>query len=108
MAYSTKIPSLKVKASIDSFNKLLEVLTIQSENKDENISKKANKLKEKLLKFSIPREENEETFVDIRFYQNEVMDMFHILFDVIKEEAGYETDYYKILLENRNQFKENE
>ena len=41
MAYSTKIPSLKVKTSIDSFNKLLEILNIQIDNSDENISKKS-------------------------------------------------------------------
>lgn len=109
MAYQTKIPSLKVKTSIDSFNKLVEILTIQSESTDENISKKSIKLKNKLLKHSVPKEQEGEKFVDIRFYQNEVMDMFHILFDGIKDEVSYETDYYQILLEARSQFnKSNE
>lgn len=109
MAYQTKIPSLKVKTSIDSFNKLVEILTIQSENTDENISKKSIKLKNKLLKYSVPKEQEGEKFVDIRFYQNEVMDMFHILFDGIKDEVSYETDYYQILLEARSQLnKSNE
>ncbi len=107
MAYSTKIPSLKVKTSIDSFNKLLEILNIQIDNSDENISKKSAKLKTKLLKYSVPKEENGETFVDIRFYQNEVLDMFHILFDGIKDEVSYETDYYKILLEARSKLNQN-
>ena len=31
--------------------------------------------------------------------------MFKILFDGIKDEVGYETDYYQILLEARSQFK---
>ena len=105
MAYSTKVPSLKVKTSIDSFNKLVEILNIQAENSDENISKKSIKLKEKLLKYSVP----EENFIDIRFYQNEVLDLFHILFDKVKDTISYETNYYEILLEARSQLnKSNE
>ena len=48
MAYSTKVPSLKVKTSIDSFNKLVEILNIQAENSDENISK-VYKIKRKII-----------------------------------------------------------
>ena len=66
-------------------------------------------IKDKLLKYSVPKEDDEGKFVDIRFYQNEVLDMFKILFDGIKDEVGYETDYYQILLEARNQLnKSNE
>ena len=107
MAYSTKIPSIKVKTSIEKFNKLVEVLSIQSGNTDDYISKKSTKLKEKLLKYSVPKEDDEGEFVDIRFYQNEVLDMFKILFDGIKDEVGYETDYYQILLEARSQLNKN-
>lgn len=107
MAYSSKIPSLKVKTSIDSFNKLVEVLSVQSNCIDENIVKKSIKLKNKLLKYSIPKNENEEVFVDIRFYQNEVLDLFHILFDAIKDDIKYETNYYNLLLESRDKFKNN-
>lgn len=107
MAYSSKIPSLKVKTSIDSFNKLVEVLSIQSNCIDENIVKKSMKLKDKLLKYSIPKNENEEEFVDIRFYQNELLDLFHILFDSMKDDIEYETNYYNLLLESRDKFKNN-
>ena len=108
MAYSTKIPSIKVKTSIDSFNKLVEILKIQSENSDEYISKKAAKLKDKLLKYSVPKEDDEGEFVDIRFYQNEILDMFKIVFDVIKDEIDPEEDYYQILLEARSKFTKND
>ena len=59
MAYSTKIPSIKVKASIDKFNRLVEILNIQSVNSDDYISNKSTKLKNKLLKFSVPKEDDE-------------------------------------------------
>ncbi len=108
MAYSTKIPSIKVKISIEKFNKLVEVLSIQSGNTDDYISKKSTKLKEKLLKYSVPKEDGEEKFVDIRFYQNEVLDMFKILFDGVKDEIDPEEDYYQILLESRNKFNKND
>lgn len=107
MAYSSKIPSLKVKTSIDSFNKLVEVLSVQSNGIDEDIVKKSIKLKNKLLKYSIPKNEKEEEFVDIRFYQNEVLDLFHILFDAMKDDIEYETNYYNLLLESRDKFKNN-
>ena len=108
MAYSTKIPSIKVKASIDKFNRLVEILNIQSVNNDEYISKKSTKLKNKLLKFSVPKEDGNEKFVDIRFYQNEILDMFKIVFDGIKDEIDPEEDYYQILLEARSQFTKND
>ena len=104
MAYSSKIPSIKVKTSIDKFNKLVEILNIQSGSSDEYISKKSDKLKNKLLKYSVPKEDGEEKFVDIRFYQNEVLDMLKILFDGVKDEVEPETDYYQILLETKQQF----
>ena len=108
MAYSTKIPSIKVKTSIEKFNKLVEVLSIQSGNTDDYISKKSTKLKNKLLKFSVPKEDDEGKFVDIRFYQNEILDMFKIVFDVIKDEIDPEEDYYQILLEARSKFTKND
>ena len=104
MAYSSKIPSIKVKTSIDKFNKLVEILNIQSGSSDEYISKKSDKLKNKLLKYSVPKEDGEEKFVDIRFYQNEILDMFKIVFDGVKDEVEPETDYYQILLETKQQF----
>lgn len=104
MAYSSKIPSIKVKTSIDKFNKLVEILNIQSGSSDEYISKKSDKLKNKLLKYSVPKEDGEEKFVDIRFYQNEILDMFKIVFDGVKDEVEPETDYYQILLEAKQQF----
>ena len=108
MAYSTKIPSIKVKASIDKFNRLVEILNIQSVNNDEYISNKSTKLKNKLLKFSVPKEDDEGKFVDIRFYQNEILDIFKIVFDVIKDEIDPEEDYYQILLEARSKFTKND
>ena len=108
MAYSTKIPSIKVKASVDKFNRLVEILNIQSVNSDDYISNKSTKLKNKLLKFSVPKEDDEGKFVDIRFYQNEILDMFKIVFDVIKDEIDPEEDYYQILLEARSKFTKND
>ena len=108
MAYSTKIPSIKVKASIDKFNRLVEILNIQSVNSDDYISNKSTKYKNKLLKFSVPKEDDEGKFVDIRFYQNEILDMFKIVFDVIKDEIDPEEDYYQTLLEARNKFIKND
>ena len=107
MAYSKRIPPIKIKLSIDEFNKVVEVLNIQSENKDENLANKSSKLKDKMLRYSVPiTNENEDTVVDIRFYQNEILDIFYIIFDGIKEDISVETDYFNVLIKVREKIKQ--
>ena len=108
MAYSTKIPSIKVKTSIDSFNKLVEILNIQSENSDERIAQKSSKMKDKLLRYSVPITEEDGTeMVDMRFYNNEITDLFYVLFYGIENMISIETNYYDVLVRVREKIKEN-
>ncbi len=107
MAYSKRIPPVKIKLSNIDFNKFIEILTIQAESEDENISKKSIKLKDKLLRYSVPiKTEEDEILVDIRCYQNEIVDMFYIIFDGLKEDVDYETDYFEVLLKVRESIKQ--
>lgn len=107
MAYSKRMPPNKILLSVEEFNKLIEALTNLSECDDENISKKSSKMKDKLLRFSVPiTNENEETNVDMRFYNNEIVDLFYILFYGISDIVSTETNYFDVLVKVREKIKE--
>ena len=54
MAYSKRIPPIKIKLNINEFNKLNEILENITNSDNEFYSKKSVKLKEKLLRYSVP------------------------------------------------------
>lgn len=106
MPYQKRIPPVKVELTIERFNYLIEILTRYSSDENERIKTLSTKLKEKLLRYSIPREtEEHETFIDIRFYPNEASDIIYMLI-VNAEEISVETNYYEMLLNTREAKKE--
>lgn len=107
MAYSKRIPPIKIKLNINEFNKLNEILENIINSDNELYSKKSSKLKEKLLRYSVPIiNENEEIKVDIRLYNNEIVDLFYILFYGIEDMISVETNYFDVLLQVREKIKE--
>ena len=107
MAYSKRIPPIKIKLNINEFNKFNEILENIINSDNELYSKKSAKLKEKLLRYSVPiKNENEETKVDIRLYNNEIVDLFYILFYGIEDMISVETNYFDVLLQVREKIKE--
>ncbi len=56
MAFQTKRPPIQMELSKNTFNKLVELLNYNALNNSQ-IGAEANTLKEKLLKYSIPKEE---------------------------------------------------
>lgn len=106
MAYSKRIPPIKVKLNVDDFNKLIETLENMIDCDNEYYSNKSSKIKDKLLRYSVPiNDENEETMVDIRFYNNEIVDLFYILFYGIKDIIPVRTNYFEVLLKVREKIK---
>ena len=80
MAHAKRIPPIKIKVDIRSYNFLVEILSIHAERNDERLSKKSGKLKDKLLRYAVPFEtEDKETLIDVRFYNNEAEDLIEIL-----------------------------
>ena len=107
MAYSKRIPPIKIKLNINEFNKLNEILENIINSDNELYSKKSSKLKEKLLRYSVPIiNENEEIKVDIRLYNNEIVDLFYILFYGIEDMISVETNYFNVLMQVREKIKE--
>lgn len=109
MAYSKRIPPIKIKLNVDEFNKLIEALTNIADCDNETISNKSTKMKDKLLRYSVPiTNENEETILDIRFYNNEMVDLFYVLFYGIQDIiSDVETNYFEVLVKVREKIKEN-
>ncbi len=108
MAYSKRIPPIKLKLNIEEFNKLVDMLNNMTEYKDESISTKSAKLKDKLLRYSVPLTTDDgKTIIDIRCYQNEIIDLFYILFYGIRDCITVETNYYEVLVKARENLKQN-
>ncbi len=107
MAYSKRIPPIKVKLNVEDFNKLIETLENMIDCDNEYYSNKSSKIKDKLLRYSVPiNDENEETKVDIRLYNNEIVDLFYILFYGIEDMISVETNYFDVLMQVREKIKE--
>lgn len=108
MAWQNRKPSIKVSLDKDLFNKLIGVLDLNIELNvdDEDFSLIANKLKDKLLTYSVPRVNDKgEEYVDIRFFPNEASDMIWQL--LIRNESLDDNtkDFYSILVSNREKRK---
>ena len=67
MAYQKRIPPIKIRLNTDDFNKLVEIVNIQTENENEIIKNNASRLKDKLLRYSIPFTNDDGVIVEIRF-----------------------------------------
>jgi len=107
MAFQKRIPPIKIKLNVDEFNKLIEILSNMTNEEDENISNKSSKLKDKLLRYTVPiTKDDGNTVLDIRFYNNEITDLFYILFYRIKDMISVETDYFDVLIKVREKIKE--
>ncbi len=107
MAYSKRIPPIKVKLNVNEFNKLVEILNNMIDFEDEKISQKSSKIKDKLLRYSVPiKEDDGIEMVDMRFYNNEITDLFYILFYGGEDIITIETNYYDVLIRVREKLKE--
>ena len=107
MPYSTRKPSVQLTIDTDFFNKLVSILNFNNATniEDENFSAVAEKLKNKLLRYSVPRVNDEgKEFVDVRFFPNEAGDMIWQLL-AWGNDINIEEDYFSILKQNREDKK---
>ena len=103
MAYQSRKPSSKLVLEKELFNQLISILdkNIKVNIEEENFSKIAERLKDKLLVYSVPRtNESGINFVDVRFFPNEASDMIWQLL-IQTEKSNEEEDYYSTLIKNR-------
>ena len=102
MAYTKRIPPIKLMLTIKEYNNLIEVLTQNINNeKDKTILELANLTKEKLLKYSVPRNNDDNNIeIDIRLYINEVVDIISQLLTYLSCRVK-DINYYDVLLKVR-------
>ena len=102
MPYQSRTPSIKVIIDNVLFNKLLGILdfNIGLNVEDENFSKVAQSLKDKLLTYSVPRdkEDDDTKYVEVRFFPNEAS---NIIWQLLIRASSYieEEDYYNLFIE---------
>lgn len=107
MSFQKRTPGIKLTLDKMLFNQLINALdfNIKVNVEDENLSLIANKLKEKLLKYSVPRISDDGVeLVDVRFFPNEAADMIWQL--LVLSDKNNEADYYSILLNKHLENKE--
>lgn len=107
MSYLTKKPPIRVVLEINAFNELNSILdNISAENN--SYSTNALKLSNKLLKYSVPiANDDGETTIDVRFFNNEARDIIVLLLNYAKNNLDIKKDFYNELLENRRELKSN-
>lgn len=107
MPYSTRKPSVQLTIDTDFFNKLVSILNFNNATNidDENFSAVAEKLKNKLLRYSVPRiNDDGKEFVDVRFFPNEAGDIIWQLL-AWGNDIEIQEDYFSILKQNREDRK---
>ncbi len=109
MAYVKRVPPIKLILTKNEYNTLIGVLTKNiDEDTNDNIKELATLTKEKLLKYSIPHEQEENlTEIDIRLYLNEAADIISQLLSNISKTLK-EVDYYQVLLKARENMETKE
>ncbi|MBE6153819.1 MAG: hypothetical protein E7166_06325 [Firmicutes bacterium] len=104
MAYQKRIPSIKLLVTKDEFNKLITIIDFINSSFDDYLEypNKTSALKDKLLNYSVPRfsgNDNQE-YVDVRFFPSEAGEIIRELIKVINVERINDT-YFDILSENK-------
>lgn len=104
MAYSKRVPQIKLVLNREEYNNLIEILTKNLEANDEDTKSIASMTKDKLLKYSLPREEDDKIEIDIRLYINETVDIIAQLLSYVNGKVN-KIDYYQVLLKVRENFE---
>lgn len=107
MAYSKRIPPIKLMLNKKEYNNLIGVLTKNIEKQiDENERDLAKLTKEKLLRYSVPRNINNDIEIDVRLYINEAIDIIS-QFLLYTSNTIEEIDYYQVLEKVRENIEKN-
>ena len=99
MSFETRSPSVKLTVEKEAFNKLITILDYNFNLGIDfaNFSSIANKLKEKILTYSVPRLDTQgNEYADVRFYPIEASNMISQLL-VSKDDIEINQDYYQEL-----------
>lgn len=98
MAYSKRVPIIKLVLTKKEYNNLIEVLTQNIESKNIELQDIAKITKEKFLKYGIPQENDKgEIEINLKLYVNEIIDIVNQLLSYINDKVS-KNNYYQVLL----------
>lgn len=101
MAYKKRIPPIKVTLTKKGYNELVECVSSKIINN--SINKSLEEIKDKLLRYSIPSEDNEN--VEVRLYISEAKELIEVLINSLSN-IEPRVNYYETLLKVREKIKE--
>ena len=98
MAYSKRVPIVKLVLTKEEYNNLIEVLTQNIESENIELQDIAKITKEKFLKYGIPQENDKgEIEINLKLYVNEIIDIVNQLLSYINDKVS-KNNYYQVLL----------
>lgn len=98
MAYSKRVPIIKLVLTKEEYNNLIEVLTQNIESKNIELQDIAKITKEKFLKYGTPQENDKgEIEINLKLYINEIIDIVNQLLSYINDKVS-KNNYYQVLL----------
>ena len=103
MAFQTRRPPIQMELDKLAFNKLVELLNHNISNFNAQISEDATKLKDKLLRYSVPKEKDGIDYIKFGFFPIEASETILQMITFIEEKTNINPvcDYHKVLLNIR-------
>lgn len=101
MAYEKKLPSIRATLTKEDYNKLIELITDVKGINIEDIKKKSDEIKRKLLIYSEIKDEK----VLLRFFPSQIEYVLYILLFNSKN-VMVSNNYYDILVANKEKYKQ--
>lgn len=110
MAFQSKTPPIKLTLDESFYNLLIETLQKNESIEIDSTGEKAIKLKEKLLKYSVPYtdEETNKNIVRLAFFPSEASNLIDqlLIFTAVNVDLELNTDYYSVLKKVREKNKQ--
>ena len=106
MSTFKKTPSIKVSINVHDFNNLIKTLDSYTNSEIEDIKNTSVRLKDKLLRYSVPNLHEEIVEVEIRFFPSEASEIIYLFVKKNSNESTLEEiNYYELLLQKREEIK---
>lgn len=97
MNYGHDVPDIKLILNIKRFNILVTAIDNIINLNSDDISPFADRLKNKIMKYGIPRKDNDDTdIVDVRFFSKEIGDLMFVLSPYLDTKDEYHNYYLEL------------
>ena len=105
MAFIKEKPPVMIKVDKEKFNILLNILKVNELTNINEICEGSKKLQDKLLRYSVPKKEEDTglEYINIGFYANEAKEIIN-QFLVFNSNEVSDKDYYSVLLGFREKY----